>query len=178
MKRFFSLIILILLLLTFVFAFEIKDTNIPDKIKVDKYQLVLNGAGIRKKFFMSIYIGALYLPSKNSNPKEIIYMDSPKSILMHFLYSKVSKEKIIDAFKDDFENNSKDLLPEIKNELNEFYSYFDKDIVKKDEIYLTYTPEKGTCIKINNKLKGCIKNKKFMNALFLYGLEKIHQVKG
>ena len=93
-------------------------------------------------------------------------MDKPKSILMHFLYSKVSKEKITDAFKDDFENNAKDILPEIETELNLFYSYFDKDIVKNDEIYITYTPEKGTCVKINNNLKGCIKNKKFMTAIF------------
>ncbi len=166
MKKILCFFIITLLLPAFVFAFEIKDTNIPDKIKVDKYQLTLNGAGVRKKFFMSIYIGALYLPEKNNNPNEIISMDAPKSILMHFLYSKVSKEKIIDAFKDDFENNAKDLLPNIKKELNEFYSYFDKDIVRKDEIHITYLPDKGTCIKINNNLKGCIKNKDFMTAIF------------
>ena len=31
-------------------------------------QLVLNGAGIRKKFFVKVYVGALYLPKKVTSP--------------------------------------------------------------------------------------------------------------
>ena len=78
----------------------------------------------------------------------------------------LTKEKIIDAFKDDFENNSPNLMPSIKSDVEKFYSFFDKDINKNDEVLITYIPNKGTCVEINKKLKGCIKNRDFMTAIF------------
>jgi hypothetical protein len=149
-----------------IFGYEIKGVNLPDKIQVNNKTLILNGAGKRMKFFFTIYIGALYVPQKISDAKEVIQSDIPKRILMHFIYSHVKKEQIIDAFKDDFENNAKEILPEIKDKVDKFYSFFDKDLKENDEVTITYLPEKGTCVAINNNLKGCIAGKKFMNAIF------------
>jgi hypothetical protein len=148
-------------------AYEIKGVQLPETVKVDNVNLVLNGAGVRMKFFFSIYVGALYLPEKTHSAEKVIKSDIPKRIVMHFVYSHtISKDKIIDAFKDDFENNSKELMPEIKPDVEKFYSFFDKDINKDDEVLITYLPSKGTCVEINKELKGCIKNKDFMTAIF------------
>jgi len=166
MKKFLLFSTIFLFLACNIFAFEIKGVKLPDTITVDNHKLILNGAGKRMKFFFTIYIGALYLPKKMSNAKDVIEKDIPKRILMHFIYSKVKPDQIIDAFKDDFENNAKDILPEIKKEINTFYSYFDKNLHQGDEVAITYLPEKGTCIKIQNQLKGCIKGKLFMKAIF------------
>ncbi len=166
MKKFCFSIFIILFLVANIFAFEIKGVKLPDSITVDNQKLVLNGAGKRMKFFFTIYIGALYVPYKMHNAQDVINKDVPKRILMHFIYSKVKPEQIVDAFKDDFENNAKEILPKIKKELNTFYSYFDKNLLEGDEVLITYLPEKGTCIKIKNQFKGCIKNKLFMKAIF------------
>ncbi len=166
MKRIFFGLLILLSFTTNLFSFEIKGVKLPDTITVNNHKLILNGAGKRMKFFFTIYIGALYLPEKMNNPQKIIEKDMPKRILMHFIYSKVKPTQIIDAFKDDFENNARDILPEIKDELKTFYSYFNENLLEGDEVVITYIPEQGTCIKIKNKLKGCIKNKLFMKAIF------------
>ena len=88
MKKFFFSLLIILFLVSNIFAFEIKGVKIPDSITVENHKLILNGAGKRMKFFFTIYIGALYLPEKTSNAKDIIEKDMPKRILMHFIYSK------------------------------------------------------------------------------------------
>ncbi len=166
-KILYFLIVMFLLQGSMLSAYEIKGVNLPDTLSVNGTKLVLNGAGVRMKFFFSIYVGALYLPNKMHSADKVINADIPKRIVMHFVYShKISKEKIIDAFKDDFENNSKELLPEIKSEIKRFYSFFDSDFNKNDEVVITYLPMKGTCVEINKKLKGCIAGKKFMKAVF------------
>lgn len=43
-------------------------TLAPTATLTDGSVLVLNGAGVRKKFFVDVYIGALYLPSPATRP--------------------------------------------------------------------------------------------------------------
>ena len=39
----------------------VNDVDVADKIQVADQSLTLNGAGVRSKFFMDLYVGALYL---------------------------------------------------------------------------------------------------------------------
>jgi hypothetical protein len=43
---------------------EIGGIKIPSTIKVSDQQLVLNGAGTREKFWMDMYVGALFVKAK------------------------------------------------------------------------------------------------------------------
>ena len=76
-------------------ALDVAGVTVPDTVVTDtsEHELVLNGAGIRKKFFIKIYIGALYLPSKSNAVESILNMEGAKRVTMHFLHSKVSVEK-------------------------------------------------------------------------------------
>ena len=80
-------------------ARKIQGVEIPDTLSIanDDTTLVLNGAGIRKKFFLDSYIGALYLPSATTDAVAILNDTGPASILMHFLHSEVSKKKLLPA---------------------------------------------------------------------------------
>ncbi|MBK5259345.1 MAG: chalcone isomerase family protein, partial [Thermoanaerobaculia bacterium] len=48
-------------------AATVGGVDISDKTTVGGQTLVLNGAGLRKKFFIKVYTGALYLPSKQTS---------------------------------------------------------------------------------------------------------------
>ena len=91
-----------------VTAIEIEGVEIPDTLTLPNTDttLVLNGAGVREKFFMDIYIGALYLESRSSNVKAILQDTGAASVRMHFLYSEVSKEKITDGWVDGLKKNT------------------------------------------------------------------------
>jgi len=45
------------------YAVEVAGAKIEDTVSVSNQNLVLNGAGIRKKLFIKVYVGALYLPA-------------------------------------------------------------------------------------------------------------------
>ncbi len=80
---------------------------IPDTLTLpnSEHALTLNGAGIRKKFFMDIYIGALYLPAGTADSKAILADTGAASVLMHFVYKEVGKDKIVDGWNDGLREN-------------------------------------------------------------------------
>ena len=50
----------------------VSGVEIPEKLMINGSQLILNGAGVREKFFLDLYVGALYLKKRNKIAKAII----------------------------------------------------------------------------------------------------------
>ncbi|MGD8631215.1 MAG: chalcone isomerase family protein [Gammaproteobacteria bacterium] len=148
-------------------ALTINGTDIPDSVSLpgDGTQLVLNGAGVREKFFMDIYIGALYLESRMHDPAAILADTGHAGILMHFTYSEVSREKIIAGWVDGLEANlTEERLQAIKPRLEKFNSLF-RTVVKGDVIRIDYAPDTGTQVRINGEWRGSIAGNDFYRDL-------------
>ena len=68
-------IVLTLILTGFIFSAptfaktEIGGVTLPDTIKVGDETLVLNGGGIREKFWLDMYVGFVPVPKRNKFPK-------------------------------------------------------------------------------------------------------------
>ena len=117
-------------------ALEIAGVNVPQTVTVENNQLVLNGAGIRKKFFFKIYVGALYLTDIRSNVEAILADPGPKSIVMTFLYKEVETEKLVDGWNEGFANNSSTReIKKLKDRISRFNSMF-VTVHRGDEIRL------------------------------------------
>ena len=56
-------------------AAEIAGIKLPERAKLGTCELVLNGAGLRKKLFFKVYIASLYLAEKRSSPAEVLALD-------------------------------------------------------------------------------------------------------
>ena len=52
-------------------AVEVEGVNVGESKTVDGTALELNGVGVRSKFFIDLYVAALYLPSKSSDASSI-----------------------------------------------------------------------------------------------------------
>ncbi len=50
-----------------------------------------------KKFFVKVYVGALYLPKIMTSVDAVLDETGPKCVLMHFLYKKVEGYKLADG---------------------------------------------------------------------------------
>ena len=61
MKKVILMVLILLFSLSTAEAVELAGVNLPETISVEGDELVLNGGGARKKFFMKMYVGALYL---------------------------------------------------------------------------------------------------------------------
>ena len=65
--------------------------------------LVLNGVGLREKFWVDVYVGSLYLTGKTSNVADILSSQKAWRIQMDFIYKEVDKEKLTTAWREGFE---------------------------------------------------------------------------
>ncbi len=163
MKNIFKILTIVLFISSLSFGAKISDINIPDTLQNG---LVLNGAGIRSKFFFDLYVGGLYLKEKNSNAKEVINADEPMAIKLHITSSLISSKKMIDGTMEGFKNSTNNKIKPLKKEVNQFINVF-KGEIKDGDIYdFIYTPNIGVKIYKNNKLSTTIKGLKFKKALF------------
>jgi len=158
-----TLTLLGLLFAPSAFAAELAGITVPDTAVVGGTTLNLNGMGLREKFFIDVYVGALYLPTKTKDATKVIQEDVPKRLSMHFIYNTVSKEKLNGAFHEGFvaakaqESEAKGLAS---------LQGMMETVHKGDVIVLDYVPGTGTTITVKGQKKGTIPGVGFMRALW------------
>ena len=146
-------------------ARKIAGVDVPPSVTIDNKVLVLNGAGIRKKLFIKVYVGALYLTGKRTTTGQILADPGAKSIVMNFLYKEVSAKRTVDGWNKGFADNS--TAKEVKalqERINQFNSLF-STVYKGDEIRLDYLPGEGTQVRLNGVLKGSVPGEDFSRAV-------------
>ena len=147
-------------------AKEIAGVAIDEQItQADGTVLKLNGAGIRSKFVVKVYIAMLYLENPGSDRDQVIGDPGAKQLIMHFLYKEVDNDALVEAWNDGFTGNGTDeQLDKLKSEIAQFNSLFDT-VKKGDRIVLDYVPGKGTTVSINTTEKGTVAGKEFNDLL-------------
>ncbi len=144
-------------------AATVAGVNIADTVDVAGHKLVLNGAGLRKKFVVKVYTGALYLPAKANNAGTILATDQARRMVMHFVYD-VGKEKIAEAWTEGLEDNTPNASAEVKNNFKLLSSWME-DVDEGQEIVMTYVPGTGTTVQVNGKMKGTLAGKATNDAI-------------
>jgi len=148
-------------------AREFKEVNIPDKMVLvgTNTDIIINGVGMRTKFFFDIYIGALYLETAAKTSEDILSQNGAKRVFMHFVYDEVPAEKLVNGWNEGFEGNlSEQQLAGLAERIKAFNAMFDT-VHAGDEILLDYLPDHGTRVTIKGKVKGVIEGKDFNDAL-------------
>jgi hypothetical protein len=166
MKRFIILFLTALFFSPALSSIEIAGVNVPDTITAGETRLVLNGAGARKKFFMKMYIGALYLTEHNSSPDKIIEADEPMAITLHITSSLITSERMEEATREGFQKSTGGNTDALKAEIEKFISVFQEKISENDIYELIYLPGQGVEVFKNSLSKVVIKGLEFKEALF------------
>lgn len=147
-----------------VYAGELYGVTMPDSIQVGGKTLVLNGMGLRRKAFIKVYIGGLYLPTKMQGSNAIIAADTERRIVMDFVRN-VGGGKICGAWKDGLANNTPGASAELKAQFETLCTYM-ADMSKGQKMIFTYIPGTGTEIKVAGAVKGSFPGKAFSDALW------------
>lgn len=163
MKNLCMALVLTLLAVSQSFALEVAGVQMDQAVTIHGQPLKLNGYGIRKKFFVKVYIGSLYAAKRLVSAADALHDNGDKLIRMNFLHSKVEKEKIIDAFGDGFANNSPDLTgaPEVKK----FLSLFTADFNRGDIVDLVLSADGSVTASHNGKSLGTVASTKLAKAV-------------
>lgn len=164
MKRLLA-VLAFLTLPGYSFAIDVAGVSVAPTVSVNDKTLALNGYGIRKKFFIKVYIGALYTAKRVSTPAELLQSPDGKMIRMHFLHGKVEKEKVTGAFAEGFANNAPDVAASA--DAKTFLSFFTADFLKGDVVDLVLGADGTVVARQNGKVLGTIRSPKLAGAILL-----------
>jgi len=166
MKKLF-LLTLLLALSWNARAIELEGVQVEDGAHVGNTNLVLNGAGVRGKFILDLYIAALYLDAKTTSASAVLESPGEKRIKL-FLLRNISGSSFSHAFNKAIrENLTKDELKTFEVDLQQFGQFFDKagSVKKGDYITMDLQHAVGTQVSINGVSLGTIPSEKFYSAL-------------
>ena len=132
MPRIFALLaLLIAVAIAPAFAKKIAGIEMPDTMEIAGASLSLNGAGVRTKMFMDIYVGCLYLVTSNSNAAQIIGADEPMSIRLHMVSGLITSEAMEEATLEGFESATRGRTEPIQVHIDAFIKVFQEPISRK-----------------------------------------------
>lgn len=148
------------------FSAEIAGVNFDDKISVGGRELVLNGVGLRTKFFLNVYVIGLYLPQRQTTTAGVLAQESRRLRLV-FLRS-LTLERLVEATSSRMaENNTQAELDAIRGEMKQLTNIFNslKQARKGSVILIDYVAGVGTKIVVNNVEQGTLPGEAFNRAL-------------
>jgi hypothetical protein len=134
------------------------------EINENKDRLVLNGIGIREKYFFDLYVCGLYLENKTKDENEIIQSDEPMVISIRIISTKVNKSVFLEAVNEGFKKSNYGKVS--KDQILKFCNSFKEEFKLGDKIQLRYHPQNGLVIERNGDEIGIIRGLDFKKALF------------
>ena len=137
-------------------AADVSGVKVDDTASVAGKTLVLNGAGMRKKFVINVYVAALYLSEKKTSPADVQALTTPKRVTLH-IQREVSSDEFGQLFITSMNKNStKEEKAKVISQTGKFGEMFASlDKVKKgDVIHLDWIPGQGTVSTVNGKVTG------------------------
>jgi len=154
MKR--ALLLPLLLGFQPVIAAEIEGVKLDERVTLGASELQLNGAGVRKRVFFRVYVGALYLTEKKSGAADAIALKGAKRVSMTLLRD-LGARQLSEALEEGIRANHSqaelaplreriDLLVAVMNEIG--------GAKEKTAIALDYLPESGTRITVDAAARG------------------------
>jgi hypothetical protein len=143
-----SALIALCTLLAAADAASLAGVTMPDTATIGGQPVVLNGMGLREKYWIDVYVGGLYLPSKTTDAARAIADDVPKKIVMQFTYA-LDKAKLSETMSESISRSSSAEV-----------------VAPGDQVVLEYVPGQGTSIIVKGTKKGTIPGIDFMQALF------------
>jgi len=146
-------------------AKTVYDVELPEQVTIAGEKLTLNGYGLRKKLFFKVYLGSLYTSDRATSTSQVLGLPGHKLIRMNFIYHKVDRDKITDAFAEGFAKNS----PQLNGDANieKFLRLFQSNFVAGDQVALQLAPD-GTVSAIHNSTRlGSITSKPLSEAVLL-----------
>lgn len=170
MKKLAVVLSTLLLLAEVADARSVAGVEVPETLSVGGKTLKINGAGIRKKFIVKVYVGALYVEETATDPAAILKADSTRALQMTFLRS-VDKAKILGAYKEGFEKNAPDKAAIWQPALDKLGGVIG-DAKEGTTILVSYVPGKGTTVAVQGGGSVTIEGKDFADAMFSLWLGK------
>ena len=166
LRKIFLLFIFIIASISTTFSADSDKVVIAETTTCADQALLLNGFGTRKKFFIKLYVAALYAQEKLTDANQFLEMDKASCIRLHITSSKITSEKMVKATREGFEKSTKGNTAPIENEIEMFLAWLKQPIKNGDVLEFAFVPHNATHVFKNGSELGVIESKVFSSALF------------
>ncbi|MGA8006615.1 MAG: chalcone isomerase family protein [Burkholderiales bacterium] len=132
-------------------AAEVAGVKFADQIEAGGKQLVLNGAGLRRKFIFKVYAMALYVPARTADAAAAIDARGPKRVEIAMLRD-VDAKTFSDALREGIEaNHSEAEVKAIEPQIGQLEAVMQRVGTAKEgmRIMLDWAPGTGTQVSID-----------------------------
>jgi hypothetical protein len=166
MRRFAAFLGLLLLVSAPALARDLDGVMIPDNLTLagETSPLVLNGAGYRKKYFIKVYIGALYVAQASHQAEAILDASTARVMRMYFLRD-VSQDQFVNAWNDGIAPNHTAAEMQALRARVEQLNVLIGGVRQGDVLRIEMRPRGETEVWVNDKLRGSIGGTDFQRAL-------------
>jgi long-chain acyl-CoA synthetase len=147
-------------------AAEVAGVKIDEHIKVGGSELVLNGAGLRSKVFIKVYVGSLYVTQKANTAAALIDSASARRMSLRLLRD-LDSDTLYGALRDGLKDNNTDAeLNALKAEVDQFAGIMKKigNARTGDTVAIDFAAD-GVSVSFNGDARGKVANAAFGRAL-------------
>lgn len=166
MKKTIATLLLATTLITPAAALDVNGVSIPDQLKVGTHELQLQGAGMRSKWFLDLYVSGLYTSVDNSSAASVLAADKPQAIRLHITSGLITSKRMIESTMEGFRASTHDQLAPIETQIDNFMAAFKAEIHEGDIFDLIYVPGEGVNVVKNGTHLTQIPGLAFKQALF------------
>ena len=137
-------------------AEDVAGIKLAERARLGTSELVLNGAGLRKRAFFRVYVAALYLTEARRTPADVLALAGPKRISITLMRS-IPARKLVDGLRDGIVENSspaeqlatRHRIDELAANLLALEHGHPGDVITFD-----WRPGSGTHVLLNGEVKG------------------------
>jgi len=140
--------------------------EMEESLKLGNTALILNGAGIRQKFFVGLYVAGLYLKEKNSDYRQIMAQDETMAIKIKITSKLITPELFKEACEKGFERSTNGNTKPLRPKINLAYTTFSGKFDVGDVFDIIYEKGSGTSFFKNGKMIVKVDGLDFKSALF------------
>jgi len=156
--------ILVLMLPSFVQEKMLADVNVSEQMTLAGQPLILNGSGVRNKFFMDLYVGSLYLPTQVQTLDEVL--EQPIAVIQLTITSgMITSARMRDGITKGFDAATDNDTHAIAKDIEQFTQQFADEIVDGDQFTFVTQKGKGVSSLKNGQAQGDIAGEAFRQAL-------------
>lgn len=126
--------------------------TLPAKLGTEDKVCVLNGAGVRKQYFINVYVAGLYIAKKSSDPNAIINADEAIAVRLQIISSLVTQKRMTESVKEGFRKATGGNTAPIQKEIDLVLKIFNSEPIKVGDVFdIWYIPGKGIVASKNAK---------------------------
>ncbi|WP_050448686.1 chalcone isomerase family protein [Achromobacter spanius] len=145
---------------------EIGGQRVPEHLSEGGRTLVLNGAGLRTRFVVKVYVAALYVTTKSHDASVLINSTEPRRIRLQLLRD-VDSESLDDALQEGLRDNTPPPeLARLKASTERLKSLVaDLGIAREGDVVDLDFDARGVAVTHNGKPRGRVDGPDFARAL-------------